>query len=305
MNAFLKWYYGYKNLWDEILMFGVIRYCFDILKIEKLTIEVKNKPWMTDRIHRHNELVKWYDIELITKWFVSKLSSLTSYQTLKIFGGGEVLCPSRWYLHGWGNLYHLYTLDILRKNFILLWGIGKPGFMSLMYFMMLPFAQKIICRDQESYNIANLYTPNVELYHDFALDILDYYRNQCVINNWNIALLNCNPYIRNEQTIQLFVKFANQYPEYQLYFVPGDIIEDSSYYYQLKTMIPRLQYYDWTQKTILEICQFFASVTCGVWARLHVLMLLHYFGKPFQALVYQDKITKILWKSIYMKTLIS
>jgi polysaccharide pyruvyl transferase WcaK-like protein len=304
MDAFLKWYYGYKNLGDELLIFGVIKYCFEVLKVDSLTIEVANKPWMTDRIHRHPNLILSYDIHLQSRWWITKTASLTQAKTLKIFGGGEVLCPDRGYLHGGGNLYALYALDILRHNFVLLGGIGKPGILSLLYFSMLPLARQIICRDIHSYNIAKMYTDKVTLYHDFALDVLGQYRQQCTISDDKIAVINCNPYVRSEDLIQTLLKFAHHYSDYTLYFVPWDITEDRQYYYKLQTMIPQLRYYDWTQYNIWEICQFFARVSCGIGARLHILMLLHYFAKPFQALVYQDKITKILWESPYMQTLV-
>lgn len=170
---------------------------------------------------------------------------------------------------------------------------------------MLPLARQIVCRDQQSYGIAKMYTDQVTLYHDFALDILDHYRDQCPLSDQKIAIINCNPYIWSEETIQLILQFAHQYHDHQLYFVSGDIDEDRQYYYKLQSMIPHLQYYDRTSHTILETCQFFATASCGIGARLHILILLHYFAKPFQALVYQDKITKILGESPYMQTLVS
>ena len=169
---------------------------------------------------------------------------------------------------------------------------------------MLPLARRIVCRDLESYHTAQMYTDQVDLYHDFALDILDIYRAQSPVSDSKIAIINCNPYIRSEDTIQLFLSFARQYPDHQLYFIPGDMNEDLSYYYQLQTMIPHLQLYDWTKYSIPEICKFFAQVSFGIGARLHILMLLHYFQKPFQALTYQDKIIKILGQSPWMQVLV-
>ncbi len=53
MHVYLKGYYGYKNIGDEILLLGLIDYLHEQLGVTSVTLEAADPAWMKGRIRRH------------------------------------------------------------------------------------------------------------------------------------------------------------------------------------------------------------------------------------------------------------
>lgn len=107
-------------------------------------------------------------------------------------------------------------------------------------------------------------------------------------------LININSYIRNETTKRKITGLKNQFPEAEFRFVPAEIGSDDSYILELQALIPSLHIYHRTNHTVQEIGEFIQSFDYWIAARLHILLLLQFFDIPFTALVYQEKIIKML-----------
>lgn len=46
MHIYLKGYYGYRNIGDEVLLLGVLRYLQDELAVTHVTLEADDPVWM-------------------------------------------------------------------------------------------------------------------------------------------------------------------------------------------------------------------------------------------------------------------
>jgi hypothetical protein len=141
----------------------------------------------------------------------------------------------------------------------------------LLYKYVLPKAKSIIVRESTSQKIAEKYNNNVQLYDDFAHEIVDKYKKNISDNgimrsdasrldNGQIdnkkLLINLNSYIYNKKTITYLKQIVQKYSDYDKYFVPFDMHDDKKLYHKLYNIIPNLKYFDWTDKTLDEILEF-------------------------------------------------
>lgn len=288
MDWFLKWYYWYKNLGDEILLFWVIKYIFDNFDISKLFIQAQDKIWLSSWIDRNKKfLPNGYYRKIV---IVEKDFDIKSRNCIKFFWWWEWLTWQRPFPYDWRNLVIKYPKDIFKWNFVLLGWIWKPDKlkMKFLYKFLLPKAKNIIVREKFSYQIAKKYNPNSILYHDFAYDVFKQF--QWKPKSKDYVLVNINTYISNSQTFAEIKRFADNYEN--KYFMPFDMYNDVRLYEKLKSQISDLQYYDWTKKDLMQIFEFMWWAQSWIWARLHFLLILHWFGKSINPLFYQEKIKK-------------
>lgn len=175
MKWLLKCYYWYQNRGDELLFFGVVQYIFKHKEnLTHLDVEVGDVSWM----HEWCELNPWLREQYTSRVrFVSSRTFgmwVADYDVI-FAGWGEVLAQkTRGVWHGGVNYLALFWRWIWTGRVVWLWGIETPStwWSKLLYRMMLPHAQQIVCREQGSYAIARRYTDEVVLYHDWAIDIL-------------------------------------------------------------------------------------------------------------------------------------
>lgn len=298
MYWFLKWYYGYKNLWDEILFFGVLKRIFDNYDINKLFVEVWDVNWFSIWIDR-NKNILWSNVTKIE--LVDKYTSIP-YPTLKFFWGWEVLTDQRSFPHDGWNLLIRYYKDIISWNFILLWWVWTPHkwYSRILYKLILPKARQVVVREKTSQNILLGYTKQVILKEDFAYWIyLDrslkkISRNKRLSKNKskNVLLVNLNPYINDSATKWKISSIIQKMRWYKKVFIPFDIDEDMPMYKQLKQTNPELDLFDWTTYSIDEILEFISQAKEWIWARLHFLLLMNWMGLKVHPLKYQEKIGK-------------
>ena len=304
-RAYLKWYYGYQNLWDEILMLGIIEYIFQNLCCDALTIEVQDVDWTLSWIMKYPSrsctvvgntvmIDGLGQISLISKSYLTMAWRQIRYpRETVLWGGGEVITPARGRRGGTQFLIS-YRLTILRSNYILLGGIGTPTtwFWKCLYPILVGRAQRIIVRDSTSLQVAQVYHHDVTLYQDFAESIIQ--RIPIIPQDHPPTfLININPYARNTRHLARIATMVADHPHYQLIYIPCDP-EDIPYYKQLHDLYPGLILWDRTQHTLTEIVDLFAHSSGGVGARLHFLLFLHRLHRPFSSFVYQEKITKML-----------
>lgn len=57
MEYYLKGYYGYKNLGDELLLFGVLSWLANEGEAKKIVIESGDPIWLTQWIKRHHAIL--------------------------------------------------------------------------------------------------------------------------------------------------------------------------------------------------------------------------------------------------------
>ena len=316
MKWLLKCFYGYRNLGDEMLFWGVLDY------IDKHYPDVKELTVQTQDKHRMSQ---WFDAWLLDLqeilgqsglewwwWFVSwakkvdfieKNKSLHDNFTYDIyfFGGGEVFAESRWFYGGWNYLFR-YFFAINSKPFVLLWGIETPTsvWQKVLYKYLLPKAKHIVCRDTVSYRLARRYNRYAFQRHDFAEDLVSLVqdnirtsRKRPTFLQDKYILVNMIESMANEVEFERIKKFIQHYPEHQVVYIPC-AEQDKQYSKWILGCYPNALSYDWTQYSLLDVLDIFAYAQAGIWCRLHFLLLLQLFEKDRVAIVYAEKVKKLV-----------
>lgn len=289
MDWFLKGYYWYKNLWDEVLFFWVVNKIFKEFDVDKLYVEVSDKNRFSQWIDKNRQIleIESTQIILVEKWYIPHKN-----QMLFVWGG-EFFADQRKFPYDWWNILFKFFKHIIKKKFVLLWWISRPKKFrtKILYRFVLPKADKIILREKHSFDIAMKYNTNSYLYRDFAQDIYEKIKINKK-NNWKKVLLNTNPYIYNLKSLEEILHSVKSYKKFEKYFVPFDINEDSKYYSHIKNFLPDLEIYDWTQFSIKEIFEFLSEAKFWIGARLHFLLFLKWSNVDIKPLFYQEKIEK-------------
>lgn len=311
MDAFLKCYYGYQNFGDELLLLWVLQYLYKE-GASTLTIEIGDKNRTSNRLQKNNHLVPNIDISLVQKW---EYNPQEYHNTVKIFGWWEVFNDQDSYhitqrynpkqrvykilsflfSRSGRNYYLQYMQDIKTGNFRVLGGIGKPYKTTTrwLYRKILPNAKKLIVRDQWSYEIAADYHSSPILHEDFAIDICRQLTIQPMKATQNI-LINCSSHSFTSQNIDKILTYLQQYPEYTPVFFPCDMHDDKNLFPLLQKHIPKLELYDRTIHSLQETMQLFQSAVWAIGSRLHFLIPCKTYNIPLEAIVYKDKVRKII-----------
>lgn len=308
-QAYLKWYYGYKNFGDELLFFGVVhRIFFHYSKLQQLMVEVDNKSWMEYWVQKNYQ--KYISKEQYSKLiFIETRQHNSKYTThflsflwfgkqkkiFKFFGGGEVLSDERNFPHDGRNIPLLFSSTVRRKNFMLLGGIWTPkkSRTKRLYKILLSRAKGIITRDETSYKTALRRNNHSLVYQDFSQDII-LKNKQNTEKKDTYVLINCNKKSWNQDTRQKIIDFCKKYAQHKKIYFPCDMSDDSNYFTELQKDIPDLEMYDWTKYQIEESLSLFQWTTAAIWARLHFLLPLKLYKKEFTAIKYAEKIYKMI-----------
>lgn len=296
MQGYLKCYYGYKNWWDELLAIWVILRIFKNYDIKKLYIEAWDERWFMKRLNINNKLLDEYIIRKI------KIVGKNWYKTIKsdfklFLGGGELFTDQRQFPYDWWNYLLKFWRQIWMWNVVMIWWIGKEKKFrtKLLYNLTLRWAEKIFCREKTSYALAKKYNKNTELYHDRAIDVMNNYRESSKKEESDYVLINVNSHImKDRNNIDKILKFVDTNKWKQFYFFSCDFYDDLKYYEYFCEKIPNLKLYDWTKVPIKDTLKFMVGCEDAIWTRLHFLLVLKYFGKKFDPIVYQEKIQKLI-----------
>lgn len=317
-NAFLKCYYGYKNRWDELLLFGVIQYLFTHFAINDIIIETWDIDRLTTWINRHEELIPdWCHIQCVRPWTI-KDGEKQRY----VFGGGEVFTDhvkrsetqlsfplkqiaslaSRWFSRAGRNYILKYPRACFSWRFILLWGIGKPTKKTSewMYKHILPHIHAIVTREQKSFNVAQKYAPSkTRLYHDFALDVIQQYTcKQQHQSDKQYIIINAQYQQKREDIKHICKKIKETQQkkgtDYEIRYFPcehQDTIHIPSFNKELWLSI---NVYDRQNKTIHQTCCFVAHASHIYCARLHIALLADHYRVPLTTIAYAPKIDAMI-----------
>lgn len=298
MNYYLKGYYGYKNFGDELLLLWLLPRVFKRYAIDSLYIEAEDPEWMAERLERHVVLL---GEEILPKIHViPKRNRRRLGNSIKLFGGGEVFTDARPFPHNWRNYGLWFFLTILKRKYHVLGGIGtvKNKRTALLYRFLLGRARSVTVRDETSLAVAKRFSSRVHLYHDFAEDVLSQLSavsNDVATSSWAYHIINVNPYIRNAATNQKIQALYEKYPNDEFWYFPWELGSDDRFIQQITAIVPSIRIYNRTQYTVEEIRSFIAGAGESLAARLHILLCLHKAWVSYVPLVYQEKITKVLW----------
>lgn len=311
MKGFLKCFYGFQNLGDELLFWGVVDYIDQQYpEITELTVEVGDQQWMEEWRSTNQTFVAQLGLAPNftqankTVRFVSLSKNITNQWKYDryFFGGGEVFAESRGFYWGWNYLLR-YWYTLLFGSFVLLGGIetATTRRQKLLYRLVLPKAQQIVCREQTSYETALSYNPRTILYQDFALPVIQAYQKH---QSWqpsrfdrkSYVLINMIASMNTEESYDRLRVFLHQYPDATPIYIAGKSInsDDITYGRRLQGAYPELQLFLREEHTLQELLDLFAYAQAWFASRLHILLLLQAFNHPRFALVYAEKIQKLI-----------
>lgn len=127
---------------------------------------------------------------------------------------------------------------------------------------MLPRAKQIICREKESYGLAKKYNPNVVLFDDFGVSVVQYISKKTPKlqkrKKEPYILINVHKKIRSDDVLEKIKKFCARYESCQKIFFPCDLATDTQYFSLLAEHIHDLQLYTWTDFDIKQTLSLFA-----------------------------------------------
>jgi len=310
MDIYLKWFYWYKNFWDEVLLFWLLNYLQKEYNPNKIVIEVWDIEWIQSRFNKN----KWYlqsgiidkvdfvENKEISRRFKQILSffGINKYKKFfKVFGWWEVLDESRKFPHDGRNLVLIHNYSIRKWNFILVWWIGtNEKFRTKNLFKyILHKAKKIICREKISYERAiDNWWKNVISYEDFSKQIFQSFSSQNS-SGWqkDVILINISPKYFNKKNIEKIKSFVWKHnSDCKKIFFPADINIDKELFTEIRKSIPDLEIYDRTKHSLKDSIELFSSCKWWIWSRLHFLYPLKIFGKEFESISDSDKVVKVI-----------
>ena len=318
MHWFLKCFYWFKNLGDEILFWWVLDYIDTAYgQVDELSVEVEDVSWMEQRWTMNSELMKKLKLapgfvggQKIIKFIpLSKNIADNFTYDLYFFWGGEVFAESRWFHGGWNYLLR-YCYPIMRKKFVLLWGIetATTWRQQLLYRLVLPIAQRVVCREKTSYEHVKQYTHKGVLVHDFALPVMDRYRQLMTwmkLQSFQVqkpyVLVNIVKSVSTEEAYEKIHQFLTvQYPNTTPVYISGKSVnsDDTTFAQWLQWAYPNLVIFHWEEYPLSELFALVDGANAGIASRLHILLLLQEFEKERYALVYAEKVQKLITSTL-------
>ena len=313
MHILIKWYYWYKNLWDELIIFSLLNRANERFNPNKISIECWNKDWLKNRIIRHKDfLVPWIIEKLnflpkpnrkekikICLWMKRKLYDFI------ILWWWEVIDESRDFLYRWWNLFLQYRRSI--KKWITaiigwLW-TNKKLWTSFLQNFFIKNANIIILRDQNSFKLTKKILEQnwqnrkekSEYGWDLTLSLLEeakeiFSEKKIKSNRYPYYLINCSPLCDGKKCFKLIKKFVDYYKDLQPIYVACNTYEDEKFFKDIQKILPNCEKFNRTQTNITETLKLFYFAEGGIWARLHFLYILKFFKKKFIQLHNSHKI---------------
>lgn len=302
MHLLIKWYYWYKNLWDELIIFSLLNRANERFNPNKISIECWNKNRLENRIIKHKDfLIPWTIDKLIflprpnrkekikiCLWMKRKLYDFI------ILWWWEVVDESRSFLYRWRNLLLQYRRSI--KKWITaivgwLWTSKKLWTLFLQNFLVKN-AKIIILRDQNSFKLTqkilkkNWQNREEKSEYDWDLTLPLLEEAKEIFTEENIKskkkpyyLINISPLCDKEKSIKLIKKFADSHKQFQPIYIACNKYEDDKFFNNIKNILPNCEFFDRTQWNIAKTLKLFYFAETGIWARLHFLYILKYFKK--------------------------
>lgn len=313
MHLLIKWYYGYKNLWDELIIFSLLNWADERFNPNKISIECWDEKWLEDWILKHRDF--------LIPWIIKKLNFLPRPNCKEkiqiclwmkrnlydyiILGWWEVIDESRSFLYRWWNLFLQYKRSIKKWIAAIVGGLGtsKKRWTSFLQKFLVTNANIIILRDQNSFELTKKILEQdeqnreekAEYDWDLTLSLLE--ETKTVFSEEKIKserdpyyLVNFSPLCNKEKSFKLIRKFADSHKNMQSVYIACNKSEDEKFFKDIQEILPNCEYFDWTQANIAETLKLFYFSEWGIWARLHFLYILKFFEKEFVKLHNSHKI---------------
>ncbi len=313
MHLLIKWYYGYKNLWDELIIFSLLNWADERFNPNKISIECWDEKRLEDWILKHRDF--------LIPWIIKKLNFLPrpnwkekiqiclwmkrNLYDYIILGWWEVVDESRSFLYRWRNLFLQYRRSIKKWIAAIVGGLGtnKKRWTSFLQKFLVTNANIIILRDQNSFDLTKKFLgqdgqnreDKAEYDWDLTLSLLE--ETKTVFSEEKIKserdpyyLVSFSPLCIKEKSFKLIKKFADSHKNMQPIYIACNKSEDEKFFKDIQEILPNCEYFDRTQANIAETLKLFYFALWGIWARLHFLYILKFFEKEFVKLHNSHKI---------------
>ena len=313
MHLLIKWYYGYKNLWDELIIFSLLNWADERFIPNKISIECWDEKRLEEWILKHRDF--------LIPWIIKKLNFLPrpnwkekiqiclwmkrNFYDFIILWWWEVVDESRSFLYRWWNLFFQYGRSIKQWLTAIvggLWTNEKLWTLFLQNFLVKN-SNIIILRDQSSFELAKKileqdgqsWEEKAEYDWDLTLSLLE--EAKSIFTEEKIKskrdpyyLINFSPLCNKEKSFKLIRKFADSHKNMQPIYIACNKSEDEKFFEDIQEILPNCEYFDRTQANIAGILRLFYFAEWGIWARLHFLYILKFFFKEFVKLHNSHKI---------------
>jgi len=313
MHLLIKWYYGYKNLWDELIIFSLLNWVDERFIPNKISIECWDEKRLEEWILKHRDF--------LIPWIIKKLNFLPrpnwkekiqiclwmkrNFYDFIILWWWEVVDESRSFLYRWWNLFFQYGRSIKQWLTAIvggLWTNEKLWTLFLQNFLVKN-SNIIILRDQSSFELAKKileqdgqsWEEKTEYDWDLTLSLLE--EAKSIFTEEKIKskrdpyyLINFSPLCNKEKSFKLIRKFADSHKNMQPIYIACNKSEDEKFFEDIQEILPNCEYFDRTQANIAGILRLFYFAEWGIWARLHFLYILKFFEKEFVKLHNSHKI---------------
>lgn len=295
-RAYIRWYYGYKNFGDELLLLGLMIYLHNTYNITSFVIHTKHQQRLKEFWCNHT--LEWYHLASSTRFPL-----VLPKQSLLVLWWWEVLTDARPFPYNWRTTLFFHSIHCMTSPYLIVWWIGtiKKLWTSFLYKVLLWRAISVVVRDTHSYSIAKKYSDNVQLLHDFAFEYLKSasvpWLDQTPADTY--VILNINTHIRNHQTRAQVSDRCNTYTSSSIpiYFFPASVGTDDSdlsLYSELLQIDSTIQLRDRTRFSISKTYALFLWATEVVAARLHVVLMALRCNVPVTPLIYQEKVSRLI-----------
>ena len=304
MHLLIKWYYGYKNLWDELIVFSLLNRTDERFNPDKISIECGNAKRLENWILKHRDF--------LIPWIIKKLNFLPrpnwkekieiclwmrrNLYDYIILWWWEVVDESRDFLHRWWNLFFQYRRSIRQWITAIVGGLGtnKKWWTTFLQNFLVKNANIIILRDQNSFELTQKILEQswenrqekAEYDWDLTLPLLE--ETKEILAEENVKskrepyyLINYSPLCGKEKSFKLIRKFADSHKNIQPIYIACNKSEDEKFFKDIQEILPNCEIFDRTQANIAETLKLFYFAESGIWARLHFLYILKFFEKEF------------------------
>ena len=313
MHLLIKWYYGYKNLWDELIIFSLLNWVDERFNPDKISIECWDEKWLENWIIKHKAFLIPWILEKLNflprpNWKEKMQLCLWMRRDLYdfiILGWWEVVDESRSFLYRGWNLFFQYRRSIKQWLAAIVWWLGtnKKLWTSFLQEFFVKNSNIIILRDRNSFELTKEILERnwqnredkAEYDGDLTLSLLEetkeiFAEEKIESKRDPYYLVNFSPLCDKEESFKLIRKFADSHKKMQPIYIACSEWEDKTFFDDIQEILPNCEYFDRTQANIAETLKLFYCVEGGIGARLHFLYILKFFGKEFVKLHDSHKI---------------
>ena len=313
MHLLIKWYYGYKNLGDELIIFSLLNRADERFSPDKISIECWDEKWLENWIFKHKAfLIPWIFEKLNFVPIPNREEKIKICLWMRrdvydfiILWWWEVVDESRDFLHRWWNLFFQYRRSIKKWITAIVWWLGtnKKRWTKFLQKFLVKNSNIIILRDQNSFELTKEILQEcwqnreekAEYDWDLTLSLLEetkeiFTEEKIKSKRDPYYLVNFSPLCDKEKEFRMIKKFADAHKKLQPIYIACNKSEDEKFFKDIQEILPNCEFFDRTQANITETLNLFYFAQWGIWARLHFLYILKFFEKEIVKLHDSHKI---------------